>query len=60
MNENSAAFGAVAGQNYGGANYIWNQFHGTYQINYCWKFYPITGKPYVQVQPLEYSSCPSV
>jgi hypothetical protein len=59
LNDNSSIFGSMSSQGYGGKEYNSVQFHGTYQINYCFKFYPLTGKPHVTLRALTYSNCPA-
>jgi hypothetical protein len=59
MNDNSSVFGAVGSRSYGGANWNEARFHGSHQINYCWKFYPLTGKPHVMLRPLAFTTCPA-
>ena len=52
------SFGGLYTWGGSGENYMYEYWTWNENINYCFKFYPLTGKPYATVRALNGQSCP--
>ncbi len=59
ITDSAVVMGGLYDWNYGGASYQQTNWTSTSNSNYCWKFYPRTGKVAANVRALNGFNCPS-
>jgi hypothetical protein len=58
IDDNTSAFSGLYSWGWGGENYMSEYFTTAEAVNYCWKYYPLTGKPVVNVRAVGAGACP--